>query len=59
MSLGPRLGAKPVVATCQVVNVCRASASLPSMNQCLPEAHPRQPLSELQAKFQVRSGHFP
>lgn len=41
MSLGPCLGAKPVVTTCQVVNVCRASASLPSMHQCLPEARPR------------------
>ena len=59
MSLGPRLGAKPVVATCQVVNICRASASLPSMNQCLPEARPHLNPSELQATFQVRSGHFP
>ena len=41
MSLGPRLGAKPVAAACQVADVSRSSASLPSMNQCLPEACPR------------------
>lgn len=51
VSLGPCLGAKSVAAACQVVDVSRASASLPSMNHCLLEACPCPNLSLSSSMF--------